>query len=131
MRPHNITDVLMPHAKSGFSINHRGDIPTDGYMVGGEVESLVIKPSHPSPYLSTDLYLERHWVLLSSNEDYYAGVWTDSDTGWIYVDICRNVADLYTALALASSRGELAVWDVASAKEVRTEEGAAVAADLY
>jgi hypothetical protein len=123
MRPHNITDVLMERAKNGFSINHRGDIPTDGYMVGGEVMSLVLRAKHPAPYGSTDLYLSQHWNLLTNSEGYYATVTTEAHTGLVYVSIQRNVADLYTALALASARGEWSVWDVASAKEVRTEEG--------
>ncbi len=123
MRPHNITDVLMEHAETGFSINHRGGIPTDGYMVGGEVGNLVLAPEHPMPYKSTDLFLDHHWSFLSSNEDYYATVRMGNEADTVYVSIERNVADLYTALALASARGELAVWDVASTEEVRTEEG--------
>jgi hypothetical protein len=120
MRPHNITDVLMERAESGFSINHRGDIPLDGYMVGGEVGSLVLNSSAPAPYLSTDRYLTEYWNLLTNSEDYYASVETDNE-GVTLVSISRNVADLYTALALASARGEQSVWDVASAKEVLTE----------
>lgn len=122
MRPHNITDILMGHSEDGYSVSVTGETPTDGYMVGGEVASLVIDESKNfQPFLTTDKWLEGCWDLLNK-PGYFAGIWTDSESGLVYVDISRNVADLYSALAIAASRGELAIWDVASAKEVRTEE---------
>lgn len=121
MRRYEITNILMDHVTEGYSVNVSGETPTDGYMVGGEVPSLVIdEEKNYKPYLTTDGWLDNHWTLLNQ-PGYYAGIWRDSDTGLIYVDIRRNVADLYSALAIASARGELAVWDVASNKEVRTE----------
>jgi hypothetical protein len=121
MRLHNITNVLMAHVEDGYFVNVHNHVPVDGYMVGGEVESLVIDESkNHQPYLTTDRYIANHWDLLARG-DYFAGVRTDSETELIHVDIRRNVADLYAALAIASARGELAIWDVASAKEVRTE----------
>lgn len=122
-RPHEITNILMEHLEDGYSVNISGEVPADGYMVGGEVPSLVIdEEKNYQPYLSTDAWLVNHWDLLNK-PGYFAGIWKDSDTGLIYVDISRNVTDLYAALAIADARGELAIWDVASSKEVRTEHG--------
>lgn len=119
-RPHEITNILMKNVVWGHRVNVTGETPTDGYMVGGEVASLVIDESKNfQPFLTTDKWLEGHWELLSK-PGYYASIHTENDL--IYVDISRNVADLYSALAIASARGELAIWDVASAKEVHTEE---------
>lgn len=124
MRPHNITDILMCHSEDGYSVSVTGETPTDGYMVGGGVTSLVIdEEKNYAPYLTTDKWLEGHWELLNK-PGYFAGIWTDSESGLVYVDISRNVADLYSALAIATARGELAVWDVAHGVEVRTEEHA-------
>lgn len=122
MRPFNITNVLMTHQDEGYSVNTELEVPTDGYMVGGEVPSLILKPDAMYPYLTTDKWLGDHWDLLNK-PGYFAGIWKDSETGLIYVDISRNVADLYFALAIADARGELAVWDVAHNQEVRTEHG--------
>lgn len=120
-RPHEITNILMEHVETGYSVDVHGEVPTDGYMVGGEVDSLVIdEMKNYTPYLTMDAWLVKHWDLLNK-PGYYAGIWRDLDTNLIYVDISRNIADLYMALAIASSRGEIAIWDVASAKEVRTE----------
>lgn len=120
LRPHEITNILMKHFEDGVSVNIYGVKPIDGYVVGGEVPGLVLKPWHPAPYLSIDQWLAEHWDRLENGRT--ASIWTDSETGITYVDISRNVTDLYSALAIASARGEIAVWDVASAKEVRTEE---------
>lgn len=120
LRPHNITDILFSHEDEGYSVNVQGETPTDGYMVGGEVASLILKADEPKPMTATDAWLAEHEFTLSL-PGYYAGIWKDSETGLTYVDISRNVADLYTALAIATARGELAIWDVASEREVRTE----------
>jgi hypothetical protein len=122
-----ITNVLMEHRHTGYSVSVGGFQPVSGYMVGGEVESLVL-PAEGSHYLSTDDWLIAHWDLLSK-PGYFAGVWTDSESGDVYVDISRNVDDLYTALAIAAARKELAIWDVANSVEIRTEESGAVLSD--
>jgi hypothetical protein len=115
-----LTNTLHVHAHDGYSVNIRGDVPTDGYMVGGEVDSLVLTEDDLFPMRDTDTWLVKHLDLLD-NPVYFAGVWTDADTGKVYVDISRKVDDLYTALAIAESRGELAIWDVVNGKEIRTE----------
>ena len=121
MRIDEITDTLLVNREEGLSININGEQPKDGYMVGGEVPNFVIScPFELSALDGVDAFLSLHEALLSRPE-YFAGVWTDSDTGLVYVDISRKVDDLYTALAIAESRGELAVWDVAENKEIRTE----------
>lgn len=123
MRPQEITDILFSHENEGYSVNVHGEAPVDGYMVGGEVPSLILPLDAWKPMHNTDEWLTEHWVLLNGEPGLYAGIWTDPETGKTYIDISRNVADLYTALAIADARGELAIWDVASAKEVRTEKG--------
>jgi hypothetical protein len=117
-----ITNTLFTHETDGYSVNLRGDTPFEGYMVGGEVAALVLTTDDQSlfPMTYTDRWLEKNKALLN-NPEFYAGIWTDHDTGKVYVDISRNVTDLYTALAIAESRGELAIWDVTNGKEIRTE----------
>ena len=51
----------------------------------------------------------------------YAGAWRDGDT-W-YLDISECVPSESEALKLASSRGELAIWDVANQTEIRVNAG--------
>ncbi len=126
MRPQEITNILFSHEDEGYSVNVHGETPVDGYMVGGEVPSLILDEDERRPMTATDAWLAEHEFTLSL-PGYYAGIWKDSDTGLTYIDISRNVADLYSALAIADARGELAVWDVAHGVEVRTEHGDKVA----
>lgn len=128
MRIDEITNILIEESDSGYSINLTGEQPTDGYMVGGEVESLIIKDDEPRRYTTIDAWLVNHIDLLHTR-GYFAGVWKDTDTDLIYIDISRNVDDLYTALAMAEARGELAIWDVANGKEIRTEVNQVVTSD--
>lgn len=122
LRHHDITNVLREHLEDGYSVNVYGEVPTSGYMVGGEVEALELSKDHPRPYLTTDAWLDKHWSYFSRfPAEYYAGIWKDSETGITYVDISRNVEDIHTAVGIALSRGEIAVWDVTNGKEIRTD----------
>lgn len=120
-----VTNILWTNLNTGYSVNLAGGVPTDGYMVGGYVPSLVIPEDARTPLADTDAWLEGHASYLTVFGDaeplYYAGIWADSDTDIVYVDISRNVPDLYTALAIAHAHGELAIWDVANKVEIRTE----------
>ena len=118
----DITDILLDHADDGYSVNVYNDIPTTGYMVGGWVPSLKLGQDTLRPYNTTDGYLASHWDRLTSDSNYFAGVWTDSDTGVIYIDISRNLADLPEALAVAANFGEIAIWDVEAGKEIRLQD---------
>lgn len=119
---YDVTNELLAN-REGYSVNVHGVLPTYGYMVGGVVPSLILEPK-AAKYGPTDAWLDEHWAKLESSPDVFAGIWEDSVTGLVYVDLSERYDDLYTALAVATARGELAIWDVASSKEVRTEIGA-------
>ena len=117
---YDIAACLIEHAEDGYSVNVEGDTPTAGYMVGGYVPSLVFAASAPRPRYFADRWLRNYRILLTQ-PDMYAGIWIDSETRDIYVDISRNVDDLYMAMAIALAHGELAIWDVANSREIRTD----------
>jgi hypothetical protein len=122
LNTYEVTDELLAN-REGYSVNAWGNLPTDGYMVGGVVPSLILAPE-AAKYSRTDAWIDEHWTKLKASGDVFAGIWTDTETGLVYVDLSERYDDLYTALAVATARGELAIWDVASSKEVRTEIGA-------
>jgi hypothetical protein len=47
------------------------------------------------------------------------GLWLDSSTGTLYVDPITHVEELATAMNLGATNGELAIWDLALAREIR------------
>lgn len=47
------------------------------------------------------------------------GVWTDTDTGKVWVDKSRYFDNLDTALFWAKQWGQIAIWDNANGVEVR------------
>ena len=119
-----ITNTLWLNQSTGYSVNILGEQPSTGYMVGGYVPSLVLDPPalEWTPLNDIDRFVRDNlnWLTHPAGE-YYAGIWVDSDTGKVYVDISRNVDDLYVALAIATAYGEIAVWDVVNEREIRTE----------
>jgi hypothetical protein len=119
----DITDTLLAHADEGYSVNAQGEVPTTGYMVGGFVPSLVLSGDELRPYATTDAWLTKNWSYFTINlRAYYAGVWTDSDTGKIYIDISRNVDTLSEAIAVGLNLNEIAIWDVVNGREIRLQD---------
>ena len=93
--------------------------PTEGYVVG-----------IPGPHAKTQTYAPNFLNLVGQLEaisrlaekhahKLYAGAWFDGENGTWYLDISECVPSESEALKLASSRGELAIWDVANQTEIR------------
>lgn len=103
-------------APGGGSITTTGaPVPGAGYVVGGVVPSLVTEAAPTADEVTA-------WIL--ATDAHRAGVlgwWVDTDTGRTYVDASDVVSGRAAALELATARGELAVWDLAAAAEVRTD----------
>ena len=98
--------------------------PTEGYVVG-----------IPGPHAKTQTYAPNFLNLVGQLEaisrlaekhahKLYAGAWFDGENGTWYLDISECVPSESEALKLASSRGELAIWDVANQTEIRVPEEA-------
>jgi hypothetical protein len=47
------------------------------------------------------------------------GVWTDSETGRVYLDAVEHIESRSDALRIAAERGELAIWDLYAKAEIR------------
>lgn len=47
------------------------------------------------------------------------GRWEDTDTGVVYWDRVRVLTDRTSALSAAKALGEIAIWDVENAQEIR------------
>ena len=48
----------------------------------------------------------------------YVGVWTNPESGVMYLDRSVWVSDLDNAIALGKAQGQLAIWDCANETEV-------------
>lgn len=94
----------------GTTIDRYGDSPDEGYVVG--VEGI------KDPKTLDDI---REWVTKLEGTPYYFGSWRDSETGSVFYDAVEIYEDLQDALRAATERGELAIWDLTHAKEIRTE----------
>lgn len=98
-----------------------GDL-TDTYVVGGGCETLIIPPTMCG---ATNIFeLVDRW--LADNAHCSAplvGVWADTDNDSIHVDMSTLVYGLSDALALATARGEKAIWDMRNGVEIKVPSG--------
>ena len=92
------------------------ETPTTGYFVGGVVPSLVIRKAREGFHYE----IIREFVL-DAPDGSMVGFWFDGDTGACYVDVVDHVILEEFAKSVGRARGELAIWDVANAEEIRTE----------
>lgn len=90
-------------------------LPTTGYFVGGRYPSLILEDAG-----NLNDREVRSFVTNSPAVDYY-GVWTDKESHVVYIDGVDHYGSISDALAYASERGEIAIWDVANAQEIRLE----------
>lgn len=66
-----------------------------------------------------------YWVathsttLANTRQGDLVGVWTDTETGTIWVDAVRLVLDATQARVLGKKHNQIAIWDNANACEVR------------
>lgn len=84
--------------------------PTTGYVVG------VTGIKDPEGYDAVE-----RWVASFDHTQYYYGSWRDSETGSVFYDVVEIFDDLQEALLTAHGRNEIAIWDLANAREIRVE----------
>lgn len=83
------------------------DVPTSGYFVGGEVDSLV----NPTTDEISDF--------VAANRSEYVGFWYDTADSALYVDAVTHTASERYARRLSALRNEIAFWDITNNQEVR------------
>jgi hypothetical protein len=97
--------------------------PDMGYLVGRRTYNLRIGRTIADslsawPIVKAWMETIQHVV----NEDNTLGSWTDADTGDLHLDVSDIFDTLHEARAVAARRGELAIWDIENATEIRTHE---------
>jgi hypothetical protein len=92
-----------------------------GFAVGGVCAGLKLDASRHEDAMNLDYlrYPIVDWLLATSPDVEHVGSWLDTD-GSLYVDGVTIVADRSDAIALAVSRGELAIYDLTAGEEIRT-----------
>lgn len=98
---------------------------TTGYSVGNNKYSVVITQWHAcSPQQKLDqlliavLDLSIRYELINGSYP-CIGVWLDTNDNRLYVDPITHVEVLADAMNLGAANGELAIWDISLAREIR------------
>lgn len=112
--PEELAVILIENRLAGYSVDIHGEIPKDGYMVGGLVPALIVS-EETITVSDVEEFVIFHWLRLH-NANTYLGVWTYE--GQVYVDISRKIDVLAEAKRIARNRNEIAIYDVANELEV-------------
>lgn len=116
MTAYEIAAALHTQRREGTTVDRDGvhNPHKMGYYVGGLFPSLVFEDIE-----DFDRGEVAWWI--GTHPAKYYGVWTDADTGKVYVDAVQWAVTRGAALSLGRDRGELAVWDIRKGEEIRTD----------
>jgi hypothetical protein len=92
------------------------DLPETGFFVGGLVPPLVFESAEDANRPEALGAIQR---FIADNVPTYVGWWTDSETGKVYVDATSWHWSKALATHAATSRGELAFYDMLEQRDIR------------
>lgn len=117
MSAYQIAETLAAFRNEGGTVDRTGELATHetGYYVGGLFTPLVFDSADEVDRGEIAWWVGNHYA------NHY-GVWTDSETGKVYIDAVTYLMTESYALLAGRERGELAIWDVKNGVEIRCEE---------
>ena len=102
------------YAKQGFSINIKGQLPTQGYMAGFKCGELV-KATEAILFYEISEWVDNNFEKLDYS-NLFAGGWVDGDK--YYLEISRNIGLELAAKDFARKTQQIAIWDVVEGKGI-------------
>jgi hypothetical protein len=96
-----------------------GEGPRKGFAIGNPKYTRTFTWDYPFGAGDVALFALDHLDTLALPGRYF-GAWRDEETGTVHLDVISIVEDKTLALAMATERGELAVWDLSRGEEIRT-----------
>lgn len=118
MNAYRLAEILHAYKGEGATVHHDGSVNPygTGYYIGGIFPPLVFDS------VETVDRGEIAWWIGTHPANLY-GVWTDDETGKVYVDATQWAITRRNAIEVGRERGELAVWDIRNNVEIRCQEG--------
>lgn len=109
-------------APEGISVTTNGQQPKDGYMVSVPGRTTILEnqelKSTDAPHVLAEFARKNADAL--SKPGAHIGVWKDSATGKVYLDVSNNVRGRGAAIKAGKAANQIAIYDVKRGKEVRT-----------
>ena len=112
-------------AQGGLSVSMiDGSEPPDGYMVArtkGVKASIAEASDFYDPVRGPEVlgsFLKDNKAQLTGGD--YLGLWHDTNSGKVFLDVSQNVKDRGTAERLGRERDQISIWDVVEGQEIQT-----------
>lgn len=109
-------------APGGISITPDGKSPKDGFMVAVPGRTTILNGhellSHDAPHVLSEFARKNADALAKPGA--HIGVWKDSASGKVYLDVANNVHGKFAAIKAGRAGNQIAIYDVKRGKEIRT-----------
>lgn len=113
---------LLAH-REGHTIQRYNNVTLEcdsGYIVGGIRPTLKLNPGDDNTLVGAIArWIDALPAIGTTNSPQYIGIWTDSETGIIHVDVVEVVKERWEAEFKGVVREEKAIWDCRNKKEIR------------
>lgn len=120
-------ETLLNFIKSnpeGFTVTVDGEAAPEGYVVAPIKDAeMVIKASELNENTVNEYAKMLYDVAQATGQKVYAGGWLNRDDNLYYLDAVNIYNDLDTALYIANSADQIAIFDLRTFNEIRTPEG--------
>ena len=120
-------ETLLNFIKSnpeGFTVTVDGEAAPEGYVVAPIKDAeMVIKASELNENTVNEYAKMLYDVAQATGQKVYAGGWLNKDDNLYYLDAVNIYNDLDTALYIANSADQIAIFDLRTFNEIRTPEG--------
>lgn len=117
--PKDTAFALWMFAEKGLSIDSAWNKPESGYMVSERASERIIESMNCFSLAEAEGWVSQNDLIPNCGSFY--GVWVDSESGKVYLDISVNYDSLDVALQVAKEENQLAIWDVKNQKEIRVK----------
>jgi hypothetical protein len=109
----------------GFTIGTEGEKPKKRYIVGGytnnKIKALKYSSFRWCPAILRGEkifnFVEKNFLFASCNAVFF-GIWYDKKTKLIYLDICKEFANVYEAIEEGKQNKEICIYDQLKEKEI-------------
>ena len=120
-------ETLLNFIKSnpeGFTVTVDGEAAPEGYVVAPIKDAeMTIKASELNENTVNEYAKMLYDVAQATGQKVYAGGWLNKDDNLYYLDAVNIYNDLDTALYIANSADQIAIFDLRTFNEIRTPEG--------
>lgn len=114
---HSVVDEVL--ANDGYTWGPAGrQVPGFGFMVSIPGHEVTV-PREVFNAVDVAEYIGQTYAKVTDHDALFWGAWVNEDDDRVYFDLSMHIRDRDEAMAIGRASGQIAIWDVENAEEIR------------